>query len=109
MGMAGAWAVTSATSLTRRAVVALVVMTVFTGCSGSAGGGTEVTGVAEGDFLRLRAGPGLGYHVILGLPDGTAVRRLGCVTEAGQLWCQIVLADAPGIAGFVSADYLLVP
>jgi len=51
-------------------------------------------------------GPGLGYRVILGLPDGTVVTRCGCVTELGQLWCRISLIDAPGITGYVSADYL---
>lgn len=58
------------------------------------------------DLLKLRAGPGLGYRVVLGLPDGTELIRRDCVTEVGQLWCRVSLADAPGVTGCVSADYL---
>jgi uncharacterized protein YraI len=58
------------------------------------------------ELLKLRAGPGLGYRVILGLPDGTELIRRDCVTEVGQLWCRVALADAPSVTGFVSADYL---
>lgn len=78
-------------------------------CGGGAGGRAVVGGVGPDDFLRLRAGPGLGYNAILGLPDGTEVRRRSCVTEAGQLWCRVALAEAPDIAGYVSADYLAAP
>lgn len=58
------------------------------------------------DFLKLRAGPGLGFRVHLGLPDGTELIRRNCVTEVGQLWCRVSLAEAPGVSGYVSADYL---
>lgn len=58
------------------------------------------------DLLKLRAGPGLGYRVIMGLPDGTALNRRGCVTEVGQLWCEVSLADSPDVTGYVSADYI---
>ena len=57
-------------------------------------------------MLKLRKGPGLGYDVILGLPDGTRLVRRDCVTEVGQLWCRVSLADAPTVTGFVAADYL---
>lgn len=67
---------------------------------------TTVTGVGADDFLRLRAGPGLGFRVIAGLPDGAALVRRDCVTEAFQLWCRVSLAEAPGLSGYVSADYL---
>lgn len=42
----------------------------------------------------------------MGLPDGTALTRQECVTELGQRWCRVTLADAPGVTGYVSADYL---
>ena len=58
------------------------------------------------DLLKLRAGPGLGYRVIMGLPDGTALNRRGCVTEVGQLWCEVSLASSPDVTGYVSADYI---
>lgn len=65
-----------------------------------------VEGTGPDELLKLRAGPGLGFNVILGLPDGTQLNRRDCVTEIGQLWCRVSLADAPGITGYVSADYL---
>lgn len=79
------------------------------GCAGGAGGVPGSRAVVTGagsDLLKLRAGPGLGYNIILGLPDGTVVTRRGCVTEVGQLWCRVSLNAAPGMTGFVSADYL---
>ena len=62
--------------------------------------------VHDEEFLKLRAGPGLGYKTILGLPDGTLLNRQNCVTKVGQLWCKVSLVTAPGITGYVSADYL---
>jgi hypothetical protein len=47
--------------------------------------------------------------VVLGLPAGTQVVRRDCVTELGQLWCRIALAEAPGVTGYVAADYLTGP
>ena len=58
------------------------------------------------ELLKLRAGPGLGYNVILGLPDGTVVIRRECITEVGELWCRVSLAAAPSVTGFVAARYL---
>lgn len=75
-------------------------------CGGLAGDRTIVEGTGPDELLKLRAGPGLGFNVILGLPDGTLLNRRDCVTEVGQLWCRVSLADAPGITGYVSADYL---
>jgi uncharacterized protein YraI len=87
----------------------LILLASLSGC-GMAGTGTEVVGnLGEEDFLRLRAGPSLGYSVILGLPEGTPVIRQDCVTELGQLWCRVALADARNIVGYVSADYLTPP
>ncbi|WP_373636762.1 SH3 domain-containing protein [Yoonia sp. BS5-3] len=64
----------------------------------------ERTGPDE--LLKLRAGPGLGYRVILGLPDGTELNRQECVTELGQLWCEVSLVESPEVTGYVSADYI---
>jgi hypothetical protein len=80
------------------------------GLGGCAVGGIEVVGnLGEEEFLRMRAGPSLGYSVVLGLPAGTQVVRQDCVTELGQLWCRIALAEAPGVTGYVAADYLTGP
>ena len=67
---------------------------------------TSVVGTGPDELLKLRAGPGLGWSVVLGLPEGTMLNRQDCVTEIGQLWCRVSLQAAPQITGFVSADYL---
>jgi uncharacterized protein YraI len=64
-----------------------------------------VTG-AGSDLLKLRAGPGLNYRIIMGLPDGTPLNIQSCVTELGQRWCRVSLAQSPRVTGYVSADYL---
>ena len=78
------------------------------GCAAGPGGRAVVSG-AGSELLKLRAGPGLGYRIILGLPDGTVVTRRGCVTEVGQRWCRVALAAAPNVRGYVSDDYLTAP
>lgn len=75
-------------------------------CGETPVGRAVVKGAGQEDLLKLRAGPGLGFKVLMGLPDGTVVVRHGCVTELGQLWCDVSLADGPGVRGYVSADYL---
>jgi len=70
------------------------------------GGSAVVKGAGPDELLKLRAGPGLGYKVVLGLPDGTRLKRRDCVTEVGQLWCRVSLTSTPGVTGYVSADYL---
>lgn len=77
-----------------------------TGAEGPSSGRTTVQNVGSDDLLKLRSGPGLGFDVILGLPDGTALIRRNCVTEVGQRWCRVALADAPSVRGYVAADYL---
>jgi uncharacterized protein YraI len=84
----------------------LLVAGCTTGIESPSFGRTTVQNVGPDDLLKLRAGPGLGFKVVLGLPDGTVLNRRKCVTELGQRWCQVSLAQAPGITGYVSADYL---
>ena len=92
--------------LKRPTVTAVLMLALVAGCSIGAGGRTVVKGTGPDELLKLRAGPGLGYRVILGLPDGTELTRRDCVTEVSQLWCRVSLVDAPAITGYVSADYL---
>ncbi len=87
----------------------LLALVFLASCSVGSAGRAVIQGAGEEEFVRLRAGPGLGFSAILGLPDGTAVDRQDCVTEVGQLWCRVSLADAPRITGYVSADYLSTP
>ena len=82
------------------------VLLLLSGCAGPFGERVVVKGAGPTELLKLRAGPGLGYKVLLGIPDGTPLTRRDCVTEVGQLWCWVSLASAPGVSGYVSADYL---
>ena len=86
--------------------VVLAVM-LASGCTSGLGSSAVVSGAGPDELLKLRVGPGLGFRVILGLPDGTQVIRRDCVTESFQLWCRVSLAAAPGVTGYVSADYLV--
>lgn len=87
----------------------ILALMLVASCGGLAGDHAVVEGTGTDELLKLRAGPGLGFDVILGLPDGTVLDRRDCVTEVGQLWCRVSLTDAPQITGYVSADYLSRP
>lgn len=89
-----------------RTFLACLSLSFLASCSGVVGDRTVVTGTGPDELLKLRAGPGLGFNVVLGLPDGTQLNRRDCVTELGQLWCKVSLAEAPGVTGYVAADYL---
>ena len=90
----------------KNVISSLLALTVVSGCLNVAGTRVTVERAGPDEFLKLRAGPGLGFRVIVGLPDGTELIRRDCVTEAGQLWCRVSLAKAPSLTGYVSADYL---
>ncbi|QDC10459.1 SH3 domain-containing protein [Oceanicola sp. D3] len=66
----------------------------------------EVTGVEEGDMLKLRAGPGTGYTIQAGLPNGTVVRVRDCSRIGGTRWCKVALDRSPGMVGYVSQTYI---
>ena len=93
----------------RHAIPTLLALVVLAGCSGGAASRAVVQGAGTDEVLKLRAGPGLGSSILLGLPDGTSLIRRDCVTEVGQLWCRVSLSAAPQITGYVAADYLLEP
>lgn len=95
--------------MNRFAFTTLLTLLLVTGCAGMTGNLAVVEGAGPEELLKLRAGPSLEFRVILGLPDGTELIRRDCVTELGQLWCRVSLAQAPGITGYVSADYLSEP
>lgn len=89
----------------RPTIAAILTLMLISGCGG-AGSQTVVEGAGADELLNLRAGPGLGHKVILGLPDGTRLIRRDCVTEVGQRWCRVSLAISPDVTGYVSEDYL---
>ena len=66
----------------------------------------EVFGVEGEDMLKLRAGPGLGYVVIVGLPNGAVVRVESCQLVGGTSWCKVSLDQARALRGYVSGTYL---
>ncbi|MFZ7094112.1 SH3 domain-containing protein [Primorskyibacter sp. 2E233] len=66
----------------------------------------EVYGVEDDDMLKMRAGPGTGYIVIVGLPNGTVVRIDSCEQTGSTRWCKVSLDRAPGLKGYVSQAYL---
>ncbi|AXI46628.1 SH3 domain-containing protein [Sulfitobacter sp. SK012] len=90
----------------RSALTVILMLMLVASCSDLVADRTVVERTGPDELLKLRAGPGLDYSVVLGLPDGTRLNRRNCVTEEGQLWCEVSLADAPAIKGYVSADYL---
>ncbi|WP_416881274.1 SH3 domain-containing protein [Marivita sp.] len=85
----------------------VLTLMLVSGCTSGLGSSAVVSGAGPDELLKLRAGPGLGFRVILGLPDGTLLIQRDCVTEAFQLWCRVSLATAPSVTGYVSADYLI--
>ena len=66
----------------------------------------EVSGVEEGDMLKLRAGPGTGYTIKAGLPNGTVVRVKDCERIGATRWCEVALDRTPSMQGYVSQSYL---
>jgi uncharacterized protein YraI len=69
-------------------------------------GDYEVIAVEDGDMLKLRAGPGIGYKVIAGLPNGTGLRVRSCQQTGGTSWCSVSLKRAFRLKGHVSRAYL---
>lgn len=66
----------------------------------------EVYGVKGEDMLKMRAGPGTGYIVIVGLPNGAVVRIESCQQIGGTRWCKVALEQARALKGYVSSSYL---
>ncbi len=79
------------------------------GATGAPGGRSVVTGVGDDDMLKLRAGPGTGFRVIAGLPDGARVINHGCARVGGTPWCEVSPSEAPALRGHVSGHYLRDP
>ena len=66
----------------------------------------QVIGVEEDDMLKMRAGPGIGYRVVVGLPNGTVVWVQSCERAGNTSWCKVALKEARGLKGYVSGAYL---
>jgi uncharacterized protein YraI len=66
----------------------------------------EVYGVEEDDMLKMRAGPGTGFDVIVGLPNGAEVRVRDCERTGSTVWCRVTLNKARSLKGYVSQAYI---
>jgi uncharacterized protein YraI len=66
----------------------------------------EVFGVEGEDMLKMRAGPGIDFNVIVGLPNGTVLWVRSCEQTGGTRWCKVALDQARGLRGYVSWAYL---
>lgn len=66
----------------------------------------EVTGVARGDTLNLRAGPSAQARVVDTLGNGVVMRNLGCKLVKGQRWCQVARPEVARTKGWVAGRYL---
>lgn len=89
-------------------LAAIVLGAVIGAGSATAGvtGDYAVTGVEAEDMLKMRAGPGVGYRIIVGLPNGTVVRVWDCEPSGGTRWCKVSLKQFRGVKGYVSGAYL---
>jgi uncharacterized protein YraI len=65
-----------------------------------------VSGVESDDMLKLRAGPGIGFRVILGIPNGTVLRIYSCEQTGGTRWCKASVKQSNTVNGYVSWAYL---
>ena len=65
-----------------------------------------VYGVSDDDMLKMRAGPGIGFNVIVGLPNGADIRVYSCERTGATVWCHVALNRAPGLKGYVSQAYI---
>ncbi|MCQ0092953.1 SH3 domain-containing protein [Roseovarius sp. M141] len=91
------------------AALAAVALGVIAGAEPADAGPTgyyEVTGVEGDDMLKMRAGPGVGFQVIVGLPNGTVLQVHSCDRTGGTRWCKASLKQAHGLKGYVSWAYL---
>lgn len=65
-----------------------------------------VAGVEADDMLKMRAGPGVGYRIVVGLPNGTELWLQSCERSGNTSWCKVALKQARGLKGYVSSAYL---
>ena len=90
-------------------ILALVAFGIGAGVQPAAAGSMgryEVYGVEGDDMLKMRGGPGIGYSVLVGLPNGTVLRVRDCQQTGGTRWCRVSLERARGLKGYVSWAYL---
>lgn len=96
----------------RTLIIAVLVAAILGTVPGAkAAGGNErgfyeVVGVEDDDMLKMRAGPGTGYQIVLGLPNGTVLRLHECDQTGSTRWCKVSLKQSRKLKGYVSWAYL---
>lgn len=70
-------------------------------------GGPDFWRVTAAGGLNLRSGPSSGASVIGKLPDGGALRNLGCRMAEGRRWCHVATLADPGAEGWAAGDFLV--
>ncbi len=91
------------------AAFAAVALIAVPGCDPAGGGPRgyyEVTGVEADDMLKMRAGPGTGFRILAGIPNGSVLRVHSCERTGGTRWCKVSSKQSPGLRGYVSYAYL---
>lgn len=89
--------------------LAAVILGAVAGCGPIVDGprGTyQVAGVEPDDMLKMRAGPGTGFSIIAGIPNGAVLRVYSCERTGGTRWCKASLQQPGGLEGYVSYAYL---
>ncbi|WP_295385052.1 SH3 domain-containing protein [uncultured Thiodictyon sp.] len=66
----------------------------------------EVTGLAGGDTLNLRAGPSAHARVVGEIRNGSVLRNLGCRMSGKQRWCHVARPQDSTANGWVAGRYL---
>ncbi|TPW25797.1 SH3 domain-containing protein [Pararhizobium mangrovi] len=67
----------------------------------------RVAGLAAGDTLNLRSGPGTTNGVDAELDAGAVVKNLGCRMVDGTKWCRVELTGDPAMRGWAAGRYLV--
>ncbi len=66
----------------------------------------SVAGVAGGDLLNVRSGPGTSNPVVGQLGNGDRVRNLGCRMNGQTKWCEIEMPGDQPLRGWAAGRYL---
>ena len=66
----------------------------------------SVVGLKGEDFLKMRAGPGTGFRILVGLPEGTKLQVYNCERAGHTSWCKVSIKGVPALKGYVSGAYL---
>ena len=66
---------------------------------------TDIVAVAIDGSLNLRAGPTTESERLTRLEDGSLIRRIECLSEADEAWCEVETLDG-SIEGWAAARFL---